>query len=141
MTDAHLAILLALGLAAIITGVMLLARADPRRVVLDTPCLYHHGVTKERIKKAMNKLSGLEDWEIDLLNKAKGFEAEMLEFIEAQFSTGSCDDRWLAIARTDLQKGFMALNRAIAKPGDPVVPCLGAEVRRLDLTGQGMSGK
>ena len=68
----------------------------------------------------MNRIQGyrvLEEWEIDLMNVAKGFEAEMLEFIEAQFSTGSCDDRWLAIARTDLQKGFMALNRAIEKPG------------------------
>lgn len=27
------------------------------------------------------------------------------------------DKRWAAIARTDLQKGFMALIRAIAKPG------------------------
>jgi hypothetical protein len=122
----------------------------------------------------------LEDWETDLLNKSAAFEAEMLEFIEAQFSTGSCDDRWLAIARTDLQKGFMALNRAIAKPGGTEVPqefcgtseprerillkdvdvvhnddgevlsvresddgelkgepCLGAQVRKLGLTGEG----
>ncbi len=135
----------------------------------------------------MNRIQGyrvLEEWEIDLMNVAKGFEAEMLEFIEAQFSTGSCDDRWLAIARTDLQKGFMALNRAIEKPGNlipsPSVltpqerillkdvdvvhnedgkvlavkdpqdregeagdsdlagePCLGAEVRKLGLTGEG----
>ncbi|MCB7129196.1 MAG: hypothetical protein J3T61_06645 [Candidatus Brocadiales bacterium] len=128
----------------------------------------------------MNRIQGyrvLEEWEIDLMNVAKGFEAEMLEFIEAQFSTGSCDDRWLAIARTDLQKGFMALNRAIEKPGNLVPPpasigrnlltnvdivhdddgkvlavkdpedrdpenlagepCLGAEVRKLGLTGEG----
>lgn len=26
------------------------------------------------------------------------------------------DKRWLAIAKTDLQKGFMALTRSIAKP-------------------------
>jgi hypothetical protein len=26
------------------------------------------------------------------------------------------DPRWLSIARTDLEKGFMALNRAIFKP-------------------------
>jgi hypothetical protein len=36
-----------------------------------------------------------------------------LERIAAQHEP---DPRWLAIARTDLQTGFMALNRAIAKP-------------------------
>lgn len=29
---------------------------------------------------------------------------------------GGIDQRWVAIAKTDLQKGFMALIRAVAKP-------------------------
>ncbi len=82
----------------------------------------------------------LAPWEIDLMNTFKGLEKEILDLIEAQFSTGSCNDRWLAIARTDLQKAFMALQRAIAKPladQESVPPCLGAQVRKLGLTGDG----
>ncbi len=98
--------------------------------------------TKEEIKAAMAfplrmKERTLEPWEIDLMNTFKGYEKEILDLIEAQFSTGSCNDRWLAIARTDLQKGFMCLQRAIAKPAGDAEPSLGAQVRKLGLTGEG----
>lgn len=32
--------------------------------------------------------------------------------------TCDCDPRWLAIAKTELQNGFMALVRAVTKPAD-----------------------
>lgn len=32
------------------------------------------------------------------------------------------DQRWLAIARTSIEEGFMALNRAIFKPGRVALP-------------------
>jgi len=129
-----IAILLGVILSGIIIAVLEWQRVARRRVVLAASYAALPSLTTEEImEKAMSKT--LEDWETDLLNKSAGFEAEMIEFIEAQFSTGSCDDRWLAIARTDLQKGFMALNRAIAKPGDPVVPTP-AECARELLTPQ-----
>ena len=116
-----IAILLGVILSGIIIAVLEWQRVARRRVVLAASYAALPSLTTEEImEKAMSKT--LEDWETDLLNKSAGFEAEMIEFIEAQFSTGSCDDRWLAIARTDLQKGFMALNRAIAKPSHLIPP-------------------
>ena len=132
MNNEILAVMLFLILAVLLSLFWQWCGKDKKRVVPDVPCLSPH-FTKGLMEKAMSKT--LEDWETDLLNKSAAFEAEMIEFIEAQFSTGSCDDRWLAIARTDLQKGFMALNRAIAKPGDPVVPTP-AECARELLTPQ-----
>ena len=56
--------------------------------------------------------------EIDAMNSVKDFGAKLGELIyqlEAQ-TPKIVDPRWLAIAKTDLQKGFMALTRSIAKP-------------------------
>lgn len=55
--------------------------------------------------------------EVQAMNEAKSHEQELLKFIESlpEFAI-SPDPRWLAIAKTDLQKGFMALGRAIARP-------------------------
>lgn len=65
--------------------------------------------------------------EIDLMNriKAKSEECGALvqEMMHMQDSPSTAPDgstkpngRWLAIAQTDLQKGFMALVRSVAKP-------------------------
>lgn len=54
--------------------------------------------------------------EIDLMNDTKKFASQIGEVIEQLEALDSIDKRWLAIAKTDLQKGFMALVRAIAKP-------------------------
>jgi len=54
--------------------------------------------------------------EVDLMNhiKAKGDE---LGALVAELTTiGSVDQRWVAIGKTDLQTGIMALVRAVAKP-------------------------
>ena len=58
----------------------------------------------------------LSEDEITRMNSAKDFEKNVVEFIETQYVIGDADPRWLAIAKTDLQKGFMALGRAIARP-------------------------
>ena len=72
------------------------------------------------------KIKGYRDLsqaEIDLMNKIKEKAAEVGELCEelnlATFthSEEKPDFRWLAIGTTDLQKGFMALTRSIAKPG------------------------
>lgn len=58
--------------------------------------------------------------EIDLMNEVKAHaEATkaLVEKLEARARTqNDVDGRWVSIGRTDLQKGFMSLTRAIARP-------------------------
>jgi len=54
--------------------------------------------------------------EIYTINSIKNIAAELEGFILELESTDSIDKRWLAIAKTDLQKGFMSLTRSVAKP-------------------------
>lgn len=54
--------------------------------------------------------------EVMIINKFKDLAVIVGAVIEEFEGEGYVDQRWLAIAKTDLQKGFMALNRSIAKP-------------------------
>lgn len=54
--------------------------------------------------------------EIDLMNEIKTRGVELGELIEKMQNAGGMDARWLSIAKTDLQKGLMALTRSVAKP-------------------------
>lgn len=54
------------------------------------------------------------DDNIALVNENKITEEKLLRLIESLAGVG--DGRWLAIAKTHLEQGFMALNRAIFKP-------------------------
>jgi len=65
----------------------------------------------------------LSEEEIALMNEAKELSIKVGEFVDKVQSKVSGDDlsitidpRWLAIGRTDLQTGFMALIRSIARP-------------------------
>lgn len=74
------------------------------------------------------KITGYRDLtqeEIDLINESKELAITVGKFIEKLRTIGDDDDdrefrlidgRWFSIAKTDLQKGFMALVRSIAKP-------------------------
>lgn len=54
--------------------------------------------------------------EIDAMNAVKK-EAERIGFlIEELEANAQLDQRWVAIAKTDLQKGFMAAIRSVAQP-------------------------
>lgn len=53
---------------------------------------------------------------VDQVNANKAVEERVLRIIDWLQKTGEGDPRWLAIARTDLERGFMALNRAVFKP-------------------------
>ena len=56
--------------------------------------------------------------EIDLINKIKGIGNELGDLIDTlRDERLQFDQRWVSIAKTDLQKGVMGLIRAIAKPG------------------------
>lgn len=54
--------------------------------------------------------------EIDAMNAVKQKAAEVGELIYELEQNKDLDQRWVAIAKTDLQKGFMAATRSIAKP-------------------------
>jgi uncharacterized Zn finger protein len=65
------------------------------------------------------KISGyreLDQTEIDAMNQVKHMAASVGRLIDAMSSNPGIDQRWLAIGKTDLQKGFMSLTRSIAKP-------------------------
>jgi len=72
------------------------------------------------------KIKGYRDLteaEIALMNEGKALSEQVGAFIEklekaefAQTKEQEPDRRWVSIARTDLQKGFMAAIRSIAKP-------------------------
>lgn len=73
------------------------------------------------------KIKGYRDLsqdEINLMNKIKEKAAEVGELVDelevaafARQADEVPDSRWVAIGKTDLQKGFMSLTRSIAKPG------------------------
>lgn len=54
--------------------------------------------------------------EIALMNEAKAKAEEVGALVEKIQNTPGIDGRWVAIGKTDLQKGFMSLIRSIAQP-------------------------
>lgn len=55
--------------------------------------------------------------EIEEMNKVKELASKIGEQIEYMKQPGlGYDQRWVAIAQTQLQQGFMALTRSVAKP-------------------------
>ncbi len=59
--------------------------------------------------------------QIETINKLKEMEINVVECFEAMNSVSSVgklsmDHRWLAIAKTHIQQGFMAAVRAVARP-------------------------
>lgn len=67
----------------------------------------------------MDKIAGyreLTKTETDLINMLKAKANEIGAILEMLKSVPDIDPRWLAEGRTDLQKGFMSVIRAIARP-------------------------
>lgn len=58
----------------------------------------------------------LDQNEIDLMNQIKQKGAELGELVGQLKADTDVDQRWVSIGATDLQKGLMALTRAVAKP-------------------------
>ncbi len=54
--------------------------------------------------------------EIALMNEAKVMAESVGALVEKIAATPGVDGRWVAIGKTDLQKGFMSLIRGIAQP-------------------------
>jgi hypothetical protein len=65
------------------------------------------------------KISGyreLNQQEIDAMNSIKEAATDIGNLVEQISQVSGVDQRWLSIARTDLQKGFMSFVRAVAQP-------------------------
>lgn len=65
------------------------------------------------------KIKGYRDLsqaEIDAMNEAKALADNVGSLVEKLQGQDGLDQRWIATAKTDLQKGFMSLIRGIAQP-------------------------
>ena len=54
--------------------------------------------------------------ELDLMNKLKDVAVEVGNWVDIVLDDPDTDKEWANIAKTDLQKGFMSLIRAVARP-------------------------
>lgn len=53
---------------------------------------------------------------VALVNQNNRLEEQLLRQLDLMAADLELDARWLSIARTHLEQGFMALNRAVFKP-------------------------
>jgi hypothetical protein len=59
---------------------------------------------------------------VDVVNANKQLEERALRQLDALAGFDTIDKRWLAIGRTHLEQAFMAVNRAVFKPGRVALP-------------------
>ena len=59
---------------------------------------------------------------VDLVNANKALEERVLRRLDAMADLHEIDKRWLAIARTNIEQGFMAAKRAVFKPARVSLP-------------------
>jgi len=63
-----------------------------------------------------------EPWAIEAVNHNKEIEEVLLRVLDRLGQHPKIDKRWLAIGKTHLEQGFMAINRAIFQPGRVELP-------------------
>ena len=72
----------------------------------------HHHVGKMCVEVGRNMVNASY-----ISNDMKELEEQVLRVLDdLSLVQSDCDPRWLAIARTNIEQGFMAMNRAIFKP-------------------------
>jgi len=59
------------------------------------------------------------DWKIAMVNDHKELEETILQVLDKLADSEGIDKRWLAIGRTQIEQGFMAINRAVFQPRRP----------------------
>lgn len=59
---------------------------------------------------------------VALVNENKDAEERLLRTLDVLQNSGEHDPRWLAVARTHIEQGFMAMNRAIFQPERIALP-------------------
>jgi hypothetical protein len=62
------------------------------------------------------------DQAVELVNANKRAEEMVLRILDDLATREEVDKRWLAIGRTQIEQGFMAVNRAVFKPGRVRLP-------------------
>lgn len=63
---------------------------------------------------------------IDMVNANKATEEQILRLLDMMRDGGDgFDQRWVSIARTHIEQGFMALNRAVFRPQRVELPANG----------------
>lgn len=53
---------------------------------------------------------------VALVNQSKRMEEQVLRLLDMMLDNPETDKRWVAIARTQIEQGFMSANRAVFKP-------------------------
>jgi hypothetical protein len=66
--------------------------------------------------------SAQSDHKVALVNAHKALEEQALRVLDQYGGDPEIDQRWLAIARTGIEQSFMALNRAVFRPGRVSLP-------------------
>lgn len=56
------------------------------------------------------------DEKVDLVNANKRLEERVLRVLDDLKGRADIDPRWLAIGRTHIEEGFMAINRSVFQP-------------------------
>jgi hypothetical protein len=67
----------------------------------------------------MTKVLGYKEQDecsVELVNGNKKLEELVLKLLDSYRDNENIDQRWLAIGRTNIEQGFMAVNRSIFKP-------------------------
>lgn len=59
---------------------------------------------------------------VDKVNSNKRTEEALLRVLDELKMDHTVDQRWLAVARTHFEEGFMAMNRSIFRPGRVSLP-------------------
>lgn len=62
------------------------------------------------------------DDKVATVNVNKALEERVLRQLDNLAKTPGIDGRWLAIGRTAIENGFMAVNRSVFQPGRVVLP-------------------
>jgi hypothetical protein len=59
---------------------------------------------------------------VGAVNGNKSAEEKVLRLLDIYKGVEGIDQRWLAVGRTHIEQGFMAVNRAIFQPGRVKLP-------------------
>jgi hypothetical protein len=110
-----IAIAVSLILVAIILAQPVKSMGDAEKVLRSYPMGENNGRVSPGPGTVKGYTTQTQD-AVDLVNGNKQTEEMILRLMDGLAKDGRADPRWLAVARTHFEQGYMALNRAIFKP-------------------------